>query len=237
MTEPVLTASTRFRGPHSGIVATVFVVLFFGALMPVTALGGIPYFPGPTASVNEIVAFFSQRQGATLLCAFLQFGSAVPLGIFTMSMVARLKYLGVRAAGADLALFGGLATAMGIVISSCILWAMAYPGIAQDANLLHALYRVSFGIGGPGYSVFFGLLAAGVSITAGLYKLLPKWIVILGLVVAVVGELSWFEILNVKLLPLIPLTRFPGFVWMIAAGFSLSKLRSTEGTGDHVHSR
>jgi hypothetical protein len=237
MTEPVLTTSARFRGPHSGIVATVFVVLFFGGLMPVTALGGMPYFPGPTANVNEIVAFFSQRQGATLLCAFLQFGSAVPLGIFTMSMVARLKYLGVRAAGADLALFGGLATAMGLVISSCILWAMTYPGIAQDVNLLHALYRVSFGIGGPGYSVFFGLLAAGVSITAGLYKLLPKWIVILGLVVAVVGELSWFEILNVKLLPLIPLTRFPGFVWMIAAGFSLSKLRNAEVSGDYVHSR
>jgi len=237
MTEPVLTTPTRFRGPNSGIVATVFVVLFFGGLMPVTALGGMPYFPGPTASVNEMVAFFAQRQRGTLLCAFLQFGSAVPLGIFTLSMVARLRYLGVRAAGADLALFGGLATAMGLVISSCILWAMTYPGIPQDANLLHALYRVSFGVGGPGYSVFFGLLAAGVSTTAGLYKLLPKWIVILGLVVAVVGELSWFEILNVRLLPLIPLTRFPGFVWMIAAGFSLSKLRSTEVTGDHIHSR
>jgi hypothetical protein len=45
--------------------------------------------------------------------------------------------------------------------------------------------------------------------------------------VAVAGELSWFEILNVKLLPLIPLTRFPGFAWMIAAGSSLSKLRNT----------
>ena len=73
--------------------------------------------------------------------------------------------------------------------------------------------------------------------TAGLYKVLPNWIVILGLVVAVAGELSWFEILNVKLLPLIPLTRFPGFVWMIAAGFSLSRLRNTEVTDDHVHSR
>jgi hypothetical protein len=136
-----------------------------------------------------------------------------------------------------MALFGGLATAMGLVISSCILCAMTYPGIPQDANLLQALYRVSFGVGGPGYSVFFGLFAAGISVTAGLYKLLPKWIVILGLAVAVAGELSWFEILNVKLLPLIPLTRFPGFVWMIAAGFSLSKLRNTEVTGAHVHSR
>jgi hypothetical protein len=65
----------------------------------------------------------------------------------------------------------------------------------------------------------------------------PEWIVILGLVVAVAGELSWFEILNVKLLPLIPLTRFPGFVWMIAAGFSLSKLRNTALADDHIHAR
>jgi hypothetical protein len=79
-----------------------------------------------------MVAFFSQRQAGTLLCAFLQFGSAVPLGVFTMSMVARLKFLGVRAAGADMALFGGLATAMGLVISSCVLWAMTYPGRPQD---------------------------------------------------------------------------------------------------------
>ena len=237
MTKPIQSTSARFQGPHSGIVATVFVVLFFAGLMPVTVPGGMPYLPGPTASVNEMVAFFSQRQSATLLCAFLQFGSAVPLGIFTVSMVARLKFLGVRAAGADIALFGGVATAMGLVISSCFLWAMTYPGITQDANLLQALYRVSFGIGGPGYSVFFGVLAAGISVTAGLYKLLPKWIVILGLLVAVAGELSWFEILNVKLLPLIPLTRFPGFVWMIAAGFSLSKLRSEEITHDYVQSR
>jgi hypothetical protein len=237
MTESVLKTTIQFRGPNSGIVASVFVVLFLAGLMPVTALGGMPYFPGPTASVSEMVAFFSQRQGGILLCAFLQFGSVVPLGIFTMTMVARLKFLGVRAAGADMAMFGGLATAMGLVISSSFLWAMTYPGISQDANLLQALYRISFGLGGPGYSVFFGLLAAGISVTAGLYKLLPKWIVILGLVVAVVGELSWFEILNVKLLPLVPLTRFPGFVWMIAAGFSLSQLRNREVPHDHVHSR
>ena len=237
MTEAVLETPLRFRRPNSGIVAAVFVVLFFAGLMPVTAFGGMPYFPGPTASVNEMVAFFSQRQAGTLLCAFLQFGSAVPLGVFTMSMVARLKFLGVRAVGPDMALFAGLATAMGLVISSCVLWAMTYPGIPQDTNLLQALYRVSFGLGGPGYSVFFGLLAAGISVTAGLCKLLLKGIVILGLVVAVAGELSWFEILNVKLLPLIPLTRFPGFVWMIAAGFSLSKLRREGVTRDHVHSR
>ena len=66
MTEPVQNTPARFRGPHSGIVATVFVVLFLAGLMPVTAFGGMPYFPGPTASVNEMVAFFSQRQAGNL---------------------------------------------------------------------------------------------------------------------------------------------------------------------------
>ena len=85
--------TARFRGPNTGIVATVFVLLFIAGLMPVTAFGGLPYFPGPAASVAEMVNFFSHRQTGVLLCAFLQFGSAIPLGIFTTSMIARLKFL------------------------------------------------------------------------------------------------------------------------------------------------
>jgi hypothetical protein len=104
---------------------------------------------------------------------------------------------------------------------SSVLWTMSYPGIAQDSTLLQALYRLQFALGGPGFSVPFGLLIAGVSVTAGFTKLLPKWIVILGLLIAVVGELSWLDILFPRALFLIPLTRFPGFVWLIAAGFAL----------------
>jgi hypothetical protein len=196
--------------------------------MPVTAFGGVPYFPGPTATVAEMVAFFSHRQAGVLLCAFLQFGSAIPLGIFTTTAIARMKFLGVRAAGIDIALFGGLATSISLMTSAGFLWAMTYPGIPENADVLHALYRVSFAIGGPGYSVPFGLLAAGISIPAAFYKLMPKWVIILGLIVAVIGELSWFEILSVKLLPLIPLARFPGIVWIIAAGFTLAKNKKRE---------
>jgi len=49
--------------------------------------------------------------------------------------------------------------------------------------------------------------------------------VVAGIVIAVVGELSWLEMLNIRLLPLIPLTRFPGYLWMIAAGFLLPRRR------------
>jgi len=49
---------------------------------------------------------------------------------------------------------------------------------------------------------------------------------IVDLFVAGVGVLSWFEILSVRLLPLIPLTRFPGFVWIIAAGLTVGKRKN-----------
>ena len=98
---------------------------------------------------------------------------------------------------------------------------MSYPGVAQDAPLIQALYRIQFALGGPGFSVPLGLLVAGISLTAGFSGLLPKWIAIFGVLIAVIGELSWLVILFPKALPLIPLTRFPGFVWLIAAGFSL----------------
>jgi hypothetical protein len=220
--------TVKFRGPHIGFVAAVFVGLFLASLFPVTAFGGTPYFPGPAASVADMTAFFSQRQSAVLLCAFLQFGSVIPLGIFTASIVSQLRFQRVRAAGTQIAFFGGVLTAANIMATACILWAMTYAEVFHDAGLTQALYRISFGLGGPGFSVPFGILIAGVSITAGFYRLLPRWIVIVGIVVAVIGELSWFEIVNIKLLPLIPLTRFPGLLWMIAAGFLLPRRRSVK---------
>ena len=222
-TEPVTKTLIRHAGPPLGIVATVFVALFIGGLLPVTAFGGSPYFPGPRETVEVITAFFRARPSAVLLCAALQFGAAVPLGIFTATVVSRLRFLGVRAAGTEIALFGGFATAINMMASSSVLWAMSYPGIAQEPALLQALYRLTFSLGGVGFSVPLGLLIAGVSITAGFTRLLPKWIVIFGIMVAVISELSWLDILFPQTLPLIPLTRFPGFVWMILAGLSLPK--------------
>lgn len=168
-----------------------------------------------------ISAFFTTRPSAVLLYAALQFGAAVPLGIVTATAVSRLRFLGIRAAGADIALFGGFLTAFNMMASASILWAMTYPEVAQNESVLQAAYRLSFALGGPGFSVPFGLLIAGIAVTAGFARLLPKWLVIAGLLIAAIGVLSWTEILVPKALPLIPLTRFPGFLWLIAAGFFL----------------
>jgi hypothetical protein len=220
--------------PNPGIVAIIYTLLFIAGLYfvvsfrppehlaaSVTAVR--PYFPGPWESGETITAYFQANPHAVLMCAFLQFGAAIPLGIFSATMVSRLQFLGVRAAGAHIALFGGLMAAFNIATSALLLWVMSYPGIAQESGVLRALYYMVFSIGGVGFSAPMGLLIAGIAVPGLIIKLLPKWLAVSGLVLAVVGELSALSLVIRQLLFLIPVTRFPSFIWLILAGFKLPK--------------
>lgn len=211
------------QAPHPGILAVVFTTLFLAGLYPVTIFGGRPYFPGPWEPASVIVAFFQARPSAVLLCAFFHFGAAIVLGIFTATVVNQLRLLGVRAAGVNIALFGGFACAANIAASSFLLWTLTYPGVAHDGTLTCALFSLMFAFGGVGFSVPQGLLMAAVTIPAMFLRLLPRWVNLLGIALAVCGVLSALEILLPKALFLIPLTRFPGFVWLMAAGFLLPR--------------
>jgi hypothetical protein len=218
----VRSSRRKHPGPPLGVLAVVFMLLFNAGLYFVISFSAQkPHFPGPWEPGEVITAYFQQHPSGVLWCAFLQFGSAIPLGLLTATVVSRLRFLGVKAAGTHIALFGGIATSFTLIISSMILWVMAYPGIAQDPGVLRALYYLVYSIGGVGYSVPLGLLIAGISVTSFFARLLPKWLVICGIVLAVVGELSWFALIFPKVLFLIPLTRFPGFIWLILVGFKL----------------
>jgi hypothetical protein len=88
-----------------------------------------------------------------------------------------------------------------------------------------ALYFLAYGLGGPGFSIPMGLLIAGISVTAAFMKLLPKWLIVFGLILAAAGELSWLHLVFPKLLFLVPLTRFPGFIWIVAVGLAMPRAR------------
>ncbi len=210
-------------GPPLWLPATMYVVLFLAGLYPVTVFGGRPFFPGPDEPLDVIVNFFRLRPEAAHWCAFFQFGAAIPLGVFAATAVSQLRFLGLRVAGTYIALFGGLATAVNMLATSSVMSVMSYPGIAGEALLIQALYRLMFALGGPGFSVPFGILVAGISIPLLISKVVPKWIGILGVVIAIAGELSWLQMIFPQMLPLIPLTRFPGFLWIIAVGVTLPR--------------
>jgi hypothetical protein len=232
---PSSNPARHHASPHLGLVAVIFTVLFLAGLYPVTMFGGTPYFPGPWESSDVIVNFFRARPGAVLACAFFHFGAAIVLGIFTASMVSRLQFLGVRAAGVFIALFGGVATAMDMIAEASVLSVMARPGVADDRTLTLALYHLQIAFGGVGFSVPLGLLLGGVSIPAAFMRLLPKWVIGLGLLLFGIAELSSLNIISSAALFLVPLTRFPGFIWLIAAGFLIPSATGAHGKQSVVH--
>ena len=213
----------RHRGPHLGALAIVYTVLFMAGLYPVTIFAGKTHWPGPWEPANVIVSYFQTHAGAVLTCLSLQCGAAIALGIFTATAVSRLQFLGVRVAGVSIALFGGFLTVFNGMASAFTTWTMIHPAVVASPSVLLGLYYLSFAFGGPGFSIPMGLLIAGISVPSYFMKLLPNWLVVCGMVLAVAGELSWLHLFLPKALFLIPLVRFPGFVWLIAAGFVLPK--------------
>jgi hypothetical protein len=179
----------RFAGPPLWLLATLYSVLFNAGLFPITGLAGKPYWPGPWESPSVIVPYFQTHPAPGLICIFLQFG-ATTLGLFTAVVVAQLQFLGVRSAGPWIAMFGGFLTAFNGLLAALMTWTLIHPAILQSPPTVLALYYLAYSVGGPGFSIPMGLLMAGVSVSAGLTRLLPKWIVILGIVLAVAGELT-----------------------------------------------
>jgi hypothetical protein len=212
------------------MLASLYTLLFCVGLYPVTALYKLPYWPGPWEPASVIVPYFQTYGTRVLFCLVLQFGAMICLGLFTAAVVSRLHFLGARAAGTYIALLGGFLVVADAIAGTMAMWTMLRPGVIESPSMVLGLYYLGFGLGGPGFSVPMGLLIAGVSVTAAFMKLLPRWIIAVGLVLAAAGELSWLHLAFPKLLFLIPLVRFPGFVWLIAVGFLLPKVRRPTST-------
>jgi hypothetical protein len=218
--------SDRHAGPPLLPVAVVHVLLFMAGLLAVTAFAGGDRFPSPFEPEEVIRHFFSVHAAQVHVQAFLLFGAAIPLGIFTATTVSRLQFLGVRAAGELIALYGGFGASLALAVSGVGSWTLSILGArAVSGNLIQALHLLTFAAGGPAAVVFLGLFVAGVSVSGGLARLIPRWVAWLGVVVALIAELSSLVLLFPGVAPLLPLARFPGLVWLIAVGASLPKSR------------
>jgi hypothetical protein len=214
---------SQFRGPSLILLAIVHIMIFVSNLVGAAALRhGAPYV-NPFAPAGVVSAFFLQNPTAVRIGNFLLFGSAVPFGIFAVTLVSRLRFLSVRAAGANIALLGGLTAANALMLSGAFGWVLSLTEIAVQAPIAKTAFFLSFLFGGVAYAVGFGLLAAGVSVTSYFARLLPRWLVALGMVVALAGELSSLSLITYPANYLIPVTRYVGFIWMLAVAISLTR--------------
>ncbi len=220
--------AAEHRGPSPGVVALVHVGLFVGSLVALGVMGK-GAMPLPYGSIAAGQTYYEQNAEAVRVAAFLQFSAAIPLGIFTSAITSRLKFLGLNVAGVSIALFGGLAASVMLVLCGLTGWVLSQPGVASEAGAMRALQLWGFATGGVGTVVPFGLLLAGVSVSGGLVGLLPRWIAVWGLIVALLAELATLSLIVPRASILLPLGRFPGLLWMVAAGFALPKSRSAGG--------
>lgn len=171
--------------------------------------------PWSGGSVTAIATY----AGAVRWTAVLQLGSAVPLAIYACTASARLHRLGVRAPGATIALGGGLWSALMLALSAMTTFALTWPASStESAGMLRAF---AFATGGVGMVVGLGLLLAGISVPALVVGLLPRPVATLGLVLAVVSELTFLALAVEPMSYLLPVGRFVGIAWLVAAGFWL----------------
>jgi len=211
-----LNSIKRHAGPN-----LLLLVLVYAGFMVAGGSKLVAAFRFPHDSAEKAIAYLAQNAWYIQWGSFCELASAIPLGLFIATTVSRLRFLGVRAAGESIAFLGGIGVTVMLILSALASWSLTRPGIAETVGAVPALQAISFAAGGPGFAVLFGLFIAGVSISAGISRLMPRWLMWLGILVAIACELASLSLLNFKAAYFIPVGRFVGLVWMIGVSLTL----------------
>jgi len=207
-------------GPSLAVLAAISIgLLLAGLVVGAVIAGGI--MPLPYGSATEIQDYVTGHHGAAVAIAVGTFGSSVPLAIYAATASARLRQLGITAPGATIALAGGLLASAALALASLAAWTLSRPEVTSDAALVRALYYLTYLTGGPWHVVMLGLLIAGIAVPALIVGLLPRPVAWIGLVIAGLAELTTLVLIWPGLSPLLPVARFTGLIWLIAAGVLL----------------
>lgn len=139
MDDYIMKLMSRFRGPSLIPLATVHILLFATGLATAAALRhGAPYVT-PFATADALRSFFAQSPAAVRVSSFFLFGSAVPFGIFAVTIVSRLRFMGVHAAGTNIALLGGLTATIALLLSGIVGWILSVPEVLSSAPVIKAI--------------------------------------------------------------------------------------------------
>jgi hypothetical protein len=201
-----------------------------GALMVIAVVLSVRA-PQPSATATAVAAYDSSHQAVLQVAGCLGFAASAPLAIWAATAYRRLLTLGVTAPGAVIALAGGMLAAASLGLSGLITWTSSQPGAAADPATARVLANLGFATGAAGFVVPLALLLAGVAVPSLLLDLVPRPLAWAGLVIAAIGVLSTFTLLTPALDGTLPVGRFGGLLWLIAASIALPRTRRAARTG------
>ncbi len=212
-------------GPPLPLVAGISAGLFVASIAVPLSITGGPGYPSPFTDSRTLEEYVAAFPHALRFGALFQFASSFPLVIFAASVVARLHALGVRAAGPLISLVGGVLASAATAVSASAQWVLSSTPATTSPEVLHAIHGLVFVTGGPWHVVALGLLIAGVAVSAAFHALLPRTAWVSGVALAVVCELATLAFVAQPAAYLLPIARFGGLIWLIAAGVLLPRAR------------
>ncbi|MEV4128838.1 hypothetical protein [Nocardia sp. NPDC049707] len=208
----------RTFGPP-GVFAAVSAGLFVAGLLASIAVAGGAVFPSPFSDPAAALAYFTDHADAVRIGATLQFASVIPASLFLALTVLRLRQLGT------LALIGGVLANAALLMSAVMTWVLTMPATVENPALVRAVHTLAFLAGGPANVVPTGLLIAGIAFPL---RAVRTWLPRIGLAIAVVALATTATLMRTEVAFLLPIARFTGMAWLIAAGFLASNSPATE---------
>ncbi|HKU11298.1 MAG TPA: hypothetical protein VJQ61_08725 [Sinomonas sp.] len=224
----------RPDGPNAGILAVVALCLSVAAALLLMAISPAVISPGvvstapyppPSAPSDVVGRFFGDHAFSAMLIGFLAFGASVPLAIYAATSYSRLLRLGIRVPGPSIGFAGGIVASIALAVSALLVWALGATGAEAPAAVVRLVAVVAFALGGVGFATGLGLLIAGIAVPALILRLTPRWLAWAGLVLAALGELSFFTLLVPGAAYILPVVRFAGLGWLAVVGFLLPQNR------------
>ncbi|MED7951223.1 MULTISPECIES: DUF4386 domain-containing protein [unclassified Streptomyces] len=222
---PAASARRQQSGPPLLLPAVAFAALM------VVSIVLSRQTPLPTDSAADTLAYFRDHETAARVAGTLQFGASLPLAVWAAIVYQRLRRLGVSAPGPGIALVAGVLSAVSMATCGLTVWAASRAGGLGDAPLVRVLTDLLFATGGPGHVVPFGVMLAGVAVPMLLLGFGPKGFAWTGLVLAGIGVLGTLALLSTSLGFFLPIGRFGGLIWLIAASVILPKQRPRRTAG------
>jgi hypothetical protein len=211
------------RMPSPGVLALIYFLVFAAGMAFLLIGSSGASYPTPYDPVEKARHFYTEFAVSLHAQSFFLFWSSLPLGIYTAFMTARLRGLNLHRGGVNIAQFGGFGAAFFLGMSGLITWILSQPGITSDPQATRIMQLLAFATGGTGAVVLSGLLIAGICVTAGIDRIIPRWVMWFGLAIAVISILSMFNLIVPGVSILLPIGRFLGIIWMIIAGFTVKR--------------
>jgi hypothetical protein len=115
----------------------------------------------PCESTDQVVAYMAKYGWTIQLGSFYMVVSAIPLALFMLLVIGRLRSLGGGAAEEMIALLGGVGTPVMLFIAALSSWSLTRPGIAEATGAVRALQTIDFAAAGPGFALTLGFFIGG----------------------------------------------------------------------------